>query len=89
MRDFIITQVSVNLLRKQKHSVFETMLSGEYKLEIDEDNRIKIDRDPILFNMVIKYIRTKKLPFLEDKKQQKLLEQEFDFWGIYEMQYFV
>lgn len=63
-------------------SALDAMFSGRHELT-KVNGRIFIDRDPIIFKLVIQYLRSNfKIPLITDKSIYKLFIQELDFWQL-------
>jgi len=67
-------------LTSHPNSMLAAMFSGRYTLITDERGNYFIDRDPSLFEYILKYLRTGKLRCPEELNDE--LQEELDYFGL-------
>lgn len=82
-----IFHTSNSTLQWVPHTFFTALLSNNIPSEKDENGAYFIDRDPDLFNVILKYLRTKQFTFFENKEKLSRKEiseilHEAEFYGI-------
>lgn len=64
-----------------KNSTLASMFSGRHALRYNKE-RVFMDRDGEPFCKLISYLRTGKLPIINDKHQEYLFKEEMNYWQI-------
>jgi hypothetical protein len=75
--------ISWSTLCSRPWSKLALMFSSEHDLKM-LDNKVFIDRDPLIFRHLINYLRTNQTPVLEDKNEAMLFNCELIFWDLIE-----
>ena len=70
-------------MRKVKDSHLAEMFSGNYNLEIDQDNFVFVNRNPKVFGYVLDYLRNDCKPInFDDKATKQLFNLELKHWKL-------
>ena len=76
-------KVRRSLLCTVQGSALEAMFSGRHALQKQNDGKIFIDRDPVIFKCVINYLRNNlRLQKITDDEKLDMVMIELDFWGL-------
>ena len=65
-------------------STLQKMFSGNHELKVFDDGSIFLDRDGKIFGYPVNYLRNNRrvYPEFTDLNDQKLFQEELNFWGI-------
>jgi hypothetical protein len=67
------------------HSLFTPLLSEQFKIELDQNGAIFIDRDPTYFSTILNYMRNPSKPLITiamNEKEIACIKEEIDFYQI-------
>lgn len=77
---------TVETLTKLPNTYFAAMFSGNWALELDSEGFVFLDRDPILFGIILQYLRTYPHVAFDLNRfntlEKHLLKLELQFYGI-------
>lgn len=79
-----VFDVPVSTLLSEEGSIFETLLSQHYMLDVDAQGAIMIDRDPASFRHIINYLRGYRR-FNLTPEELALVEMDIDYYMIPKM----
>lgn len=80
--------VSIKLLSSVPDSVLGRMFSDDWKdsKHIMIDDAIFLDRDPLAFNGVLRFLRTQVIPWVKnDLQYNQILRNELEYWNLIEL----